>query len=303
VTRRYAPLLLVLAALWGASYLFIKVAVDEIEPSTLMAARLVIAALFVLPLVLAQRGPGRGLREIAGAWKPGLVLGILNAALPFTLVAWGEKHIDSGVAAVANATVPIFVAVLAIRFRPSERASGLRALGILIGIGGVAVLAGGQPDVGFWPVLGTLAVVAGALSFAVAGLYAQLRVARAGGPVLAAASMLWGALVLLPAGVVQAPHSLPSWEAIASVLALSIGGTAVGMVIMFRLLRLHGAARTSLVTYLMPLTAILYGAVFLDEPVAVGVIVGLVLILLGVALGAGGVRLARRERREVAPQL
>ena len=143
MTRSYVWMLAFLAAVWGGSYLFIKVAVDEIEPTAMMFFRLVLAAALLLPVVLARSGVGPGLRQLRQAARPGLVLGVVNAAVPFTLIAWGEKYIDSGVAAIANATVPLFVVLLAIRFWPSERATGGGLAGVLLGLVGVAVLAGG----------------------------------------------------------------------------------------------------------------------------------------------------------------
>jgi drug/metabolite transporter (DMT)-like permease len=294
VTRSYVWMLSFLAAVWGASYLFIKVAVDELEPTAMTFFRLALAAALLVPFLLAQLGARRGLEELRRAWRPGLALGVVNAALPFTLIAWGEKHIDSGVAAIANSTVPLFVVLLAMRFRPSERATGARLVGVLIGFAGVAVLAGGQPEGGWWAVAGTLAVVVASLSYAIGQLYGQARTAETRGPVLATAAVLAGTLVLLPFAIVQLPARVPSGEAVASVAALSILGTALAQLVLFRMLRLHGSARTSLVTYLLPVTALFYGAVLLDEPVTAAVLVGLALILLGVALGSGALRLTRR---------
>ena len=134
------------------------------------------------------------------------MLGVVNAAIPFTLIAWGEKHIDSGVAAIANAIVPIFVVLLAIRFRPSERARGLRLAGILLGLVGVGVLAGAHPQGGWWGVAGTLAVVVASVSYAVGGaLRASALIARS--PAGARRSRRLDArrpLVLLPFAIVAA---------------------------------------------------------------------------------------------------
>jgi drug/metabolite transporter (DMT)-like permease len=301
VTRSYAPLLLTLAAVWGASYLFIKVAVDEIEPAALMAARMLIAAALLVPFLFAWSGASTAFSDLRAAWRAGLVLGLLNGAVPFTLVAWGEKYIDSGVAAIANATVPIFVALLAIRYKPSERSTGLRLVGIGVGFAGVAVLAGGQPNAGRWAIAGTLAVVLAAFSFGVGGLYGQLRVTNTAGPVLAAASMIAGAIVLLPFGIATMPDQLPGWKPIASLLVLSIVGTAFAQLVLFRMLRLHGASKTSLVTYLLPVFAVGYGATLLDEQIRIGVVAGLALVLAGVALGSGTVRLPRRVGAPVTP--
>jgi drug/metabolite transporter (DMT)-like permease len=301
VTRSYVWMLAFLAAVWGASYLFIKVAVDEIEPAAMMFFRLLIAAALLVPVVLARDGARGGLRELAAAWRPGLVLGTVNAAVPFTLIAWGEKHIDSGVAAIANATVPLFVVLLAIRYRPSERATGSRLAGVFLGLVGVAVLAGAQPEGGWWAVAGTLAVVLASLAYAIGGLYGQGASSVVSAPVLATVSMIAGALVLLPFALLQLPDEVPGWKASASVAALAVGGTALAQLVVFRMLRLHGAARLSLVTYLLPVTAVAYGALLLDEHLTAGTLAGLALILPGVALGSGALRLPRREPAAASP--
>jgi drug/metabolite transporter (DMT)-like permease len=287
VTRAYWPMLGLLAAVWGASYLFIKVAVDEIEPAAMMFFRLALAAVLLLAFVAHQGALG----DVVRAWRAGLVLGAINAALPYWLIAWGEQYIDSGVAAIANASVPLFNALLVIRFLPSERLSATRLGGVLIGLAGVGVLTGGQPSAGgWWAVAGTLAVVAASLSYAAGGVYGQLRVGATSGPVLAAASMAGGALVLLPFAVWQLPQEVPSGKAVGSVLALSIAGTALAQLILYRILRLHGSARFSLVTYLMPPVALFYGALLLDEAMRPEAVGGLALILAGVFVGSGKMR-------------
>jgi drug/metabolite transporter (DMT)-like permease len=301
VSRSYVPLLLVLAAIWGASYLFIKVAVRDLEPTVLMTLRLLIAAPPLFAFLAVRSGTREAVAQVAGVWREGLVFGVINGAVPFTLIAWGEKHIDSGVAAIANATVPIFVAILALRFKPSERSSGLRLGGIVLGLAGVGVLAGVHPDGGWWAVAGTLAVVAASLSYAIGGLYGQHVVGRVPGPVIAAAALLYGGLVLLPFALVQLPEHFPGWKAVGSLLGLSLAGTAVAQLILFRMLRLFGAAKVSLVTYLLPVTALIYGALILDEPVRASLLGGLVLILGGVALGSGVWRPLRRPVPEPAP--
>lgn len=282
MTRAYVPLLLLLSSLWGASYLFIKVAGREIAPATMMLGRVGVAAVVLLGF-LAWRGELRSLRAPRGAYA----LGLTNAAIPFTLIAWGERHIDSGVAAVANASVPIFVTVLAIRYRQDERSTGWRLAGILLGLVGVAVLAGAAPDGGLWYVAGTLAVVVASISYASAGLWGKSLIVHVSGPVLATTSLLGAFVVLLPVGVAQAPSELPSLKAVACVLALAVLGTAAAQLIWFRMLRRFGTTRSSLVTYLLPATALLYGVVFLGEPLTWAELAGFVLILGGVALGSG----------------
>ena len=295
MTRSYVWMIAFLALAWGASYMFIKVAVDEIEPAPMMFFRLLLASALLLPFLLARLGTRPAVRELRRSWRAGLVLGIVNTAVPFTLIAWGEKHIDSGVAAIANATVPLFVVLLAIRFRPSERVTGVRLAGVLIGFVGVAVLAGGQPEATWWTVAGTLAVVLASFSYASGALYGQLRTSDTAGPVLATASVVGGAVVLLPLALVQLPDELPGWKALGSVAALALLGTSLAQLVLFRMLRLHGSTRTTLVTYLLPITALFYGAVLLDEPLTVAVLAGLALILPGVALGSGAIALPRRR--------
>jgi drug/metabolite transporter (DMT)-like permease len=287
-------MLLVLAGVWGASYLFIKVAVDEIEPAPMMAVRTLLAAAVLLAYVVWRFGRTRAVEELRAAWRHCLVLGVLNAALPFWLIAWGEQHIDSGLAAVVQASVPIFNALLILRFLPHERLSGTRALGLAIGIVGVAVVTGIHPDGGNLAIFGALAVVLSSLSYAGAGVYGQRAVSGTAGPVLAAGSMLTGGLILTPLALFQLPDSVPSLEATASVLALSLLGTALAQLVLFRMLALHGSARLSLVTYLMPGFALVYGALILGEEITASMLGGLVLILGGIALASGAVRLPRR---------
>jgi drug/metabolite transporter (DMT)-like permease len=302
VSQRYLPPVLLLAAIWGASYLFIKVGVRDFQPPTLMAARLVIASVPLFAYVSATRGGVRAAaRELASAWREGLVLGLLRAAVPFTLIAWGEKHIDSGVAGVVQASLPVFTALLALRFLPSERANVPRTAGIVFGLAGVGVLTGVDPGPGWWAVGGTLLVVLSSFSYAGGGLYGQTRTRTIPGPVLATATTFYGALVLTPWGLAELPGQMPGWKPVGSLLALALGGTAVAQLLLFHVLRLHGAARVSLVTYLMPLFAVLYGATILGEPLRWSAIGGLALILLGVALGSGALFLRRRPALRTAP--
>jgi drug/metabolite transporter (DMT)-like permease len=288
-------MILLLAGVWGASYLFIKVAVDEIEPAPMMAVRTLLAAAVLLGYVVWRFGASRARVELWSAWRHLVVLGLLNAAIPFWLIAWGEKHIDSGLAAVVQASVPIFNALLVLRFLPHERLSKARALGLAIGLLGVAVVTGIHPEGGAWAVAGALAVVLSSIAYASAGVYGQKAVSGTAGPVLAAGSMLVGGLVLTPLALFQLPEAVPSWEATASVLALSLAGTALAQLVLFRVLALHGSSRLSLVTYLMPAFALVYGIAFLDEQLTASMLIGLALILGGVALASGAVRLRRRE--------
>jgi drug/metabolite transporter (DMT)-like permease len=301
VLGRYLPLLVTLAALWGSSYFFIKVAVDEVEPAAMVMFRLVLAGVVLAGLLVAQRGWRRAVADVRATGRAGLVLGVTNATVPFWLIAWGEKHIDSGVAAIANATVPIFVVLLAVRMRPAERASGQRLAGILLGLVGVAVLTGVHPEAGWWGVLGTLAVVGSSVCYAFSNLFTQTRFTDTAPTVIAVTAIAVGAACSLPFGIAQLPAETPSWEAIGSMVALGLGGTALAYIVHYRLVTRYGSARSSLVTYLIPVFALFYGTALLEEPVRATSLVGLALILGGVALGSGLVRVRRRAASPLAP--
>ena len=284
-----------LAAFWGASYMFIKVAGRAFEPAAMMMLRLLIASAVILVVLALQRGWRRTRTEMRALGWEGFGLGVANGAVPFTLIAWGERYIDSGVAAIANASLPIFVVLLAIRFKPSETVRGLRLAGFLVGLVGVGVLAGVHPEGGWWGAAGTLAVVVASVSYAVASLWGQRLIHHTSGLVLSATSMLGGLLVLLPFGLWQLPGSVPGWKEVGSVVALAVIGTALAQIILYRVLRSDGAARVSLVTYLIPATALIYGVLLLGEPLTWEELAGMALILGGVALGSGAVRFPRRE--------
>jgi drug/metabolite transporter (DMT)-like permease len=260
-----------------------------------MELRLAFAALALGAFLVLNKGFRAAYADVRAAGWHGLAIGVLNGAIPFTLIAWGEKDIESGVAAIANATVPIFNAMLAPLLLPSERTTGVRLFGFALGLVGVGVLSGAQPTVTSAFVVGTMAVVVASLSYAISGFYAQRRLGSASGPALATASMTGGAIALLPLALVFAPHHAPHWKPLASLAALTLFGTALAQLLLYRALRYHGAAATSLVTYLMPPIALFYGAILLDEHITVATIGGLALILAGVTLGSDALRLTRRR--------
>lgn len=291
--RGYLLLLLPLSVVWGASFMFIEVALRDMAPSLVMEARMAISALVLAPVLLAQRGrdSAADLRAVA---VPGLVLGVVNSALPFTLIGWGQTHVDSGVAAIANASSPMWVALLAIPFLPSERSSGLKLGGIVLGVLGVGILAGAAPATDVWAILGTLAVVAGSVCYAASNIWIQPRFPTGRVIALVTVSMAVGALVLLPLALIQLPAERPGGKAIGSVLVLAIAGTAIGLLVYYRMLELYGSARAILVTYLAPVAALGFGVGLLDEQLTAAKLIGLVLILGGVAFGSGFVRSVRR---------
>ena len=298
--RSYWSLLLVLAAMWGASYLFIKVGVEDIPPAALTSLRLLLAGLILLAYVVSTMGRVRALAALRAAWRPCLVLGAINNAAPQTLVAWGETHIDSSVAGIAQASVPVFVTLLALRFLPHEPLDRLRATGLALGLGGVALITGIHPEGGWWAVAGTLAVVLSSLLYAGGGVYGQLRVHGAPGPVLATGSVLFGGVLLVPLALADPPSHAPGLAAAASLGALILFPTVIAQLLLFRILASHGSRKLSLVTYLVPGFAVVYGSTILDEPVSIAAIGGLALVLVGVMLASGQRLTGFRARQEPA---
>jgi drug/metabolite transporter (DMT)-like permease len=299
VAKGYVSVLLLLAAIWGSSFMFIKLALEDLSPSATMFGRCLVATLMLGGILVVRRGLGGAVRCLRDFGRAGIVLGVVSTALPFWLIAWGETRIDSGIAAIANATMPIFVALLAIRFAPGERVTGSRAFGIVLGLVGVGVLVGIDPQGGWAGAIGTLAVVLASVSYAVSTLYSQRKLGDSSGLLVSTASAFWGAVVLLPFALFQAPTETPGLTALASVAALGIFGTGIGLLLFLYMIENYGSTRASLVVYLLPVTALGYGAVFLDEQIRVTAIVGLALILAGVALGSGVVKPVRR--RQPAP--
>ena len=298
---RYWPLLLLLASVWGASYLFIKVAVEGgLEPAPLMCARAAVSATILFAYVLRTLGRRRTMAELLGSWRRWVAIGAIANAVPFWLVAWGEKHVDSGIAAIAQSTVPLFTILIGLRFLPHEPLSRGRLLGFALGLIGVGVLAGGHPDGGWWSVAGTLAVVLSSLAYACGNVIGQRSVSGTPGPVLATGAMTAAAVTLLPAAVLQAPTTMPDGDALLSLLALAVLGTALAQLVLYRMLNLYGARSASLVTYLIPGFALVYGALLLDEPITAAALAGLALILAGVALGSGALRRASGRKAAAA---
>jgi drug/metabolite transporter (DMT)-like permease len=301
VTRGYVAPLLLLAAIWGSSFMFIEIAIRDLSPSATMTGRLIFASAALGAVLAVRRGPAQAVRCVRQFGRAGVVLGVITTALPFWLFAWGQERIDSGIAAIGNASMPIFVALLAIRFAPHERVTGWRAIGIVLGIVGVGVLVGVDPQGGWSGAVGTLAVIIASISYAVGSLYSQHKLGGSSGLLVGTASAFWGTVAILPFGLAQAPNELPGWESVVAVAVLGLLGTAVGLLLFLSLIERHGTSRASIVIYLLPPVALFYGAVFLDEPLRITALAGLALILAGVALGSGLVRPMRRRAAVPAP--
>jgi drug/metabolite transporter (DMT)-like permease len=293
VDRRHLTMLLVLAAIWGSAFMLIEIALRDLPPMSVVGGRIGLGAL-VLGLVVALRGELRpalaALRRHPG---PLVFASAVNTAVPFFLIAWGQQSIDSGTSAILNSSAPIWTAVLAAVAVHSERVTGLRVVGILVGFVGVAVLVGGAAATGEGDVAGGLAVVAAAFLYAVGVLYVARRLQGISPLHLSLWTLVWSAALTVPIGAVQAAGADVGWPAAAAVAALGVGATAFAYILYFGLVRGAGPARAILVTYLVPATAIVYGVFLLGEPLTAAKVVGLALVLCGVALGTGSVRLRR----------
>jgi drug/metabolite transporter (DMT)-like permease len=300
MNRRYLPMLVLLALVWGSSFMFIKVADRTLAPSTLILGRLGLAALVLAVFVPLAMGGRETLAELRAHWRGLLIVGIVNTALPFWLLSWGETRLDSGLASIIQASVPIFNALIALGFFRDERVTGARLAGVGVGFVGVAVLVGDQPHA---KLLGALAVVGMALCYGAGGLLAKRHLAGTSPKVVALGTSAVAAALALPLGVAQAPSTFPGWEAIGSVAVLGVVGTAFAYLLFFTLIVGAGPAYASLVTYLVPPVALAYGAIFLGEHFGIAAFAGLALILVGVALGSRAPKRTRvrvREREAVA---
>ena len=309
-------LLLALAALWGSSFLFIKVALVELTPALIVLGRLVFGSLTLLtsipflrktaPDLLPEGGVSGILDGVLVLRGPLLFLGAFNAVLPFAAIAWGEDFISSGNTSIFNSTVPLFTVLLvvALPFFPEERPNALAVAGLLLGFVGVGVLVTGDPEGGgavsrVAQTLGAGAVLLGSLSYAVGNVYARKRLKGTAVLVSAVGQNVAGILVVLPLVFVSGlPEELPGPGAVAALFGLGAGGTGIAYLIYFGLISRVGPTKTSAVAYLMPAVALLYGAVFLGEEISPRALAGLALILTSVAGVTGVLRLPKRFRRD-----
>jgi drug/metabolite transporter (DMT)-like permease len=270
--------------------MFIKVAVREVTPGEVVFGRVLVGTLALLPAVPFLSDWGRTWAALRRFWWPLLLLGVFNAALPFWLLAWSEKKLDSGLAAVLQASMPLFTALFAYVFTHSERVTGARFAGVVVGFLGVLLLVGVQPR---GDVLSALAVLLTAVLYAGSSVYAGVRLREAPVMVTSLGALAFATLAVLPLGLAELPDEVPSWKTIGSIVALGAAGLSVAYLLYFSLIAGSGAPYAALVTYLVPALALIYGGVFLDEAVTASAVGGLALILAGVALGTGTVRLDR----------
>jgi drug/metabolite transporter (DMT)-like permease len=282
--RRSWLWLVLLAAIWGASYLLIKIGLRDLSPAMVAFGRIGLAALVLLPIAHAQGA----LRDLRGRLWLVVVVGAVQVAGPFWLIPEGEVHIPSALAGILVATTPLFTAVLAIGIDHEERSEGLRALGILVGFAGVVALFGLDLGGSGAAVLGGLAVVLASLGYSIGGFIVKHRFAQVRPLGLVAAVMAASALLLLLPALLTAPADAPAIGPLAAVAALGVAGTGIAFVIFYRLTATVGPARTMLVSNIAPGFAVIYGASLLGERITAATILGLALIVAGSWLAAEG---------------
>lgn len=277
-------LLLLLSLIWGSSFTLIKVAVPSIPPFTMVSARVTIAAILLVLIAAAQ---GYALPRRGSVWAAFFVQGLLQSALPFTLISWGELHIASGLAGVLNATPPMFVLAIAVmtgRGRPTI--SGRKIIGVTLGLAGVVVTIGADAlsGIGTAAPLAQIAVLGASLCYALAPIWGQ-RFSRLPAIVTAAGAMSCAALVMLPlAAALEQPWTLapPPAQSIAAVIVLAMVCTALAMVIYFRLIHTLGPLGTTSGSYLRAGFAVALGTAVLGERLTWSSLAGMALILAGV---------------------
>lgn len=298
-------MLLSLSVLWGGSFFFTGVALSALPPFTLVVLRVGLAAVILNALVPLL---GLGMPREARVWAAFFGMGLLNNAVPFCLIVWGQTHIVSGLAAILNATTPLFAVVAAHMLTSDETMTGNRLVGVLVGLAGVAVMVGPVVLAGLGAdLLAQVAVLGAALSYAFAGIFGR-RFRRMGVPPLATAAgqVTASTLMLLPVAlVVDRPWTLlvpgaSVWGAVLGIAALS---TALAYVLYFRILATAGATNLLLVTFLIPISAILLGALVLGERLDVRHSLGMVFIGCGLAAIDGRPLQRVRAPRPDAPDI
>lgn len=270
---------IILGIIWSASFLWIKLALNEIGPFTLVAFRVLFGVLFAGGAVLLQRKAWPS--DWAG-WFPFLLLGVTSVAIPFFLITWGELSIDSAVAAILNATVPLFTIVIAHLFLLDDKMSVQRVLGLLIGFIGVIVLLSKDLTTGSQSsILGQAAVILASIFYAASSVYARRKTQFAPGLVRGAAPLVSATIILwMVAPVLESPFKVPqmplTWIA---VLWLGILGSGLALILWYYLLHEIGPTRTGMVTYIFPLGGVFLGVIFLNEHLSWQLAIGALLII------------------------
>lgn len=290
-------LLVLLATLWGPSFLFIKVAVGEIQPITLAALRIGLAAI-LLNLFLVIRGYefNRSWRF----WRHVLVAGFFAHALPFALINWGEQYIDSSIASILNGLTPLCTLLIANFAIADDRMTREKVVGALLGFVGLLVLISPDLSLGINPsLMGIIAVAIAALSYGIALVYSRIYLMKEKPLYAPSSQLLVTSIYLIPfALAVEGPVNFGtlSWEAIGSLIVLGTLGTAFAFVIYYKILASASASYLSLVTYLMPVYGVVLGMLFLQESLSFEAIIGAALIVLGIMIANKTIGISKKKQ-------
>lgn len=290
-TKGWLADFLLLAAIWGASFLFMRLAAAELGPLPTAALRVAIASLFLLPILLVK-GHWPALRQ---HWRPVLFAGILNSGIPFALYAFAVLHISTGLSSILNATVPLFGALVAWLWL-SDKPGWSRSVGLAIGFGGVVLLAGGQASFkpnasGVAPAWAVLACLSATTCYALAASFTKKHMPSMPPLVAATGSQIGATLALALPALWFRPDHMPSASAWGALLVVGVLCTGVAYVLYFRLIDRAGPAKALTVTFLIPVFAIAYGVLLLDEHVTSWMLICGGVILLGTALSSGLIKL------------
>ena len=271
-----------LASIWGGSYLFNEIALRDLDPGMIVWGRVTLGALTIWPLAILS-GATASLRPYL---KPLVVTGVIQIATPITLITVGQQWIASSLAGVLNGSVPIFLALFAIFLDRSERPTGLRIAGIALGFAGVVAVYGLDVGTDRYALLGAVCLTASSVGYAIGPLYAKSRLADVEPLGIVAVLLTTASVATLPLALLEFPDDLPGPAAVGSVVMVGVVGTGLAFALYYRIMQTIGPARTSVVAYLIPGVAVLYGATLLDEPIGGGIAIGLVLIAAGSYLTA-----------------
>jgi drug/metabolite transporter (DMT)-like permease len=283
-----AARLVLLGAIWGSSFLFIKVALEDLTPTQIVAGRVGIGALLLVVLLNARGGRIPRDRNLLG---PLTIMALIGNILPFALITWGEQYITSSLTAILNSTTPLFTLLIAAVALEGESLRAMRAAGVVLGFGGVGVIVGFETG---GSIEGMIAVTVASLSYAGSFVYARRHLSGRDLPplTLPATQLLISTVLTLPWALVDVVRTPPDLvlDATASVLALGLLGTGWAYVLYYRLIADIGATSASFVTYLIPIFGIALGAVVLSEKLGVNTIAGAILVIGGIALAELGNR-------------
>jgi drug/metabolite transporter (DMT)-like permease len=298
--RRWLPYaaLAAIALIWGASFLFIKVAVQDMSPAVLVVIRSASGFIALAVLMVALR---RGLvTDARRRIVPFAVMALTAGVIPWLAIAWGEERISSGLASILNATTPLWAAILVYWIIPSDRPSPINYAGVLVGLAGVVILV--LPSITAGGIRGDLigagAVLLASLSYAVSALYQRRKLRGVNVFEANLGQLAFTALLVLPFAAPSVPATHFETRSIAAVLALGIAGSGIAGVLYYYVLNSLGPVRGSGVTLLVPVTAVFWGATLLHEPVTLTILVGMVVILAGIVLTNVGRRAASPDRSE-----